>query len=221
MTVQFTDWESDSPNIYMFSHGVSMMNGTLTRPAESCWHLIIVRQNGGVTPLMVGPLTTSGVATFTAGAEYLWIKFTLGVFMPHLPLKDFLDMETPLPEAGSQSFWLKGCAWPFPNPENVETFVQRLVREEVLVRDPLVEAAMSSQPQQLSPRRMRERFQRSTGLSQVHIRQHLRASQAADLLAQGVPILDVVEQLGYFDQPHLTRSLKRFVGRTPAQILNP
>jgi AraC-like DNA-binding protein len=158
---------------------------------------------------------------FTAGAEFLWIKFKLGVFMPHLPLKDFLDLETPLPEAGSQSFWLKGCARPFPSADNVETFVQRLVREEVLMHDPVVERLISDQPQQLSSRTLRERFLRATGLSQVHIRQHLRANQAVDLLAQGTAILDVVEQLGYFDQAHLTHSLKRFVGRTPAQILGP
>src|SRR5438270_126041 len=39
------------------------------------------------------------------------------------------------------------------------------------------------------------------------------------LLKQGVSILDTVEQAGYFDQPHLTRSLKYLIGQTPAQIL--
>lgn len=217
----FTDRQSDSAYIETVSHGYSMSDGALTRPAESRWHLIIVRQNGRVTPLMVGPLRASGVATFTAEAEFLWIKFRLGVFMPHLPLKDFLDLETPLPGAGSQSFWLKGCAWPFPSAENVETFVQRMAREEVLVRDPVVEAVINDQPQPMSSRTLRERFLRSTGLSQVHIRQHQRAHEAADLLAHGTGILDVVAQLGYFDQSHLTHSLKRFVGRTPAQILGP
>jgi hypothetical protein len=33
-----------------------------------------------------------------------------------------------------------------------------------------------------------------------------------------VPIVDVVHLAGFFDQPHLTRSLTRFVGKTPAQI---
>jgi AraC-like DNA-binding protein len=28
-----------------------------------------------------------------------------------------------------------------------------------------------------------------------------------------------VEQAGYADQPHLTRSLRRFIGETPAQIM--
>jgi AraC-like DNA-binding protein len=33
-----------------------------------------------------------------------------------------------------------------------------------------------------------------------------------------VSIGDVVYQAGYADQPHLTRSLKRFIGYTPAQL---
>jgi AraC-like DNA-binding protein len=33
-----------------------------------------------------------------------------------------------------------------------------------------------------------------------------------------VSALDVARQAGYADQPHLTRSLKRFVGQTPSQI---
>src|SRR3712207_8595796 len=52
---------------------------------------------------------------------------------------------------------------------------------------------------------------RSTGLSHSHIRQVERAQRAAALLQQGVSIPDTVFELGYFDQPHLTRSLKHWV----------
>jgi len=38
------------------------------------------------------------------------------------------------------------------------------------------------------------------------------------LLHQGTSILDAVYKAGYFDQPHMTRALKRFTGQTPAQI---
>jgi len=38
-------------------------------------------------------------------------------------------------------------------------------------------------------------------------------------LKEGVAILDAVHQAGYFDQAHLTRSLRRFTGQTPAQII--
>jgi hypothetical protein len=33
------------------------------------------------------------------------------------------------PEQRAQSFWLNGSAWQFPDYDNVETFVDRLVRE--------------------------------------------------------------------------------------------
>jgi methylphosphotriester-DNA--protein-cysteine methyltransferase len=38
------------------------------------------------------------------------------------------------------------------------------------------------------------------------------------LLQRGVSIHDTVHEAGYFDQPHLTRSLKRLLGQTPAEI---
>jgi AraC-like DNA-binding protein len=130
-----------------------------------------------------------------------------------------MDSETILPGAASQSFWLKGAAWQFPDYENVETFVNRLVREEILVRDPLIPAVLQDQPQELSARTVRHRFLQATGLTQNHIRQFERAQRAAALLREGVSILDTVEAVGYYDQPHLTRSLKQFIGYTPAQLL--
>ena len=139
--------------------------------------------------------------------------------MPHLPTRDFLDVETTLPGAASQSFWLNGCAWQFPDYENADTFVGRLVSEDILVRDPVVKAVLEDRPPEMSSRTMRQRFSQATGLTQSHIRQFERAQQAAALLKQGVPILDTVYEAGYTDQPHLTKSLKHLIGQTPAQIV--
>ena len=55
--------------------------------------------------------------------------------------------------------------------------------------------------------------------SQSSIRQLERAKQAAILLRGGIPISDTVHEVGYFDQPHLSRSIKKWIGHTPAQIL--
>jgi AraC-like DNA-binding protein len=38
------------------------------------------------------------------------------------------------------------------------------------------------------------------------------------MLTEGVAPIDVALRAGYADQPHLTRSLRRFVGQTPAEI---
>jgi len=210
---------SDSPYIESVIRGRTMSEGNTIRPAEIHWHMVFVSHPGGSLPIVVGPLTSSGMASWGEGAEILWIKFKLGVFLPHLPAKDYLNEEQVLPEASSERFWWKGSARQFPNFENVETFIERLVRENDLVRDPVVDAALQDQQLELSPRTLRHRFLQATGQTQSHIRQYERAIKAASLLRHGVSILDTVFEAGYFDQPHLTRSLKQFVGHTPAQIL--
>ena len=219
MSIIHEDRPSDSPYVETVTRGRTVSDGSPIRPAESRWHMVLRRLNGNVQLLVVGPWTTAGVVTYTEGAELLWIKFKLGTFMPHLPLRDLRDTETILPEAASQSFWLKGSAYQFPDYENTETFVDRLVRDGVLVRDPLVNSVLRGRPQEMSSRTVRHRFLRNTGLSQSHIRQVERAQRAAALLQQGVSIPDAVYEVGYFDQPHLTRSLKRWIGHTPAQLI--
>jgi hypothetical protein len=210
---------SDSPYVESIMHGRTLSDDSPTRPAECHWHMVFVRKDGEVRAVFVGPWTTAGVAHYAEGAEILWIKFELGAFMPHLPTGRFRDTETVLPSASSRSFWLKGSAWEVPDHENAETFVDRLVRNGVLVRDPLVDTVLRGRLQGLSPRAVRYRFLRATGLSQSRIRQIERAQQAATLLRRGNPISDAIHEIGYFDQPHLTRSLKKWIGHTPAQIL--
>jgi hypothetical protein len=201
------------------TRGWTTGEGSTIRPAETNWHMVLTKHPGGTQLMLVGPLGTSGVATWGGGAEILWIQFKLGTFMPHLPTKDILDSTTTLPETSSKSFWLKSSAWQFPTFDNADTFVQKLVLEEVLAYDPLVNTVLQGKPTDLSPRTVRHRFLRATGLTQGHIAQFERAKQAARLLQHGWSILDTVYEAGYFDQPHLTRSLKQFIGYTPAQLI--
>ncbi len=210
---------SDSPYIETVARGRTMSAGSPIRPAECHWHMVIIRQNGDMRVLVVGPWTTAGITSYTEGAEILWIRFTLGTFMPHLPATRFLDTETILPGATARSFWLDGSARQRPDYGNVETFVARLVRDNALIRDPVVDAVLHDHPHELSPRTARHRFLRATGLTQGHVRQVERAQRAAALLEQGAAILDTVHEVGYFDQPHLTRALRRWIGHTPAQIV--
>jgi hypothetical protein len=218
MSLIYEERLADSSYVETIIQGRTLSVGSSVRPAESCWHLVFARHHGRVHSMLVGPLTAAGMASWGEDAEVLWIRFKLGVFMHYLPLSDYLNTEINLPGAGSQSFWLNGSAWQFPDYQNVETFVARLVRDDVLVRDPVVNGVLQGHPVEMSSRTLRHRFLRATGLSHNRILQIKRARQAAALLQQGVSILDAVFELGYYDQPHLTRALKQWVGQTPAQI---
>lgn len=221
MSIIFHERESESPYVETVTHGYTASAGSTVRPAESHWHMVIVKLEGETRLLAVGPWSSAGIASWGEGAEIVWIKFRLGTFMPHLPVNKFSNSEVMLPDAASNRFWLKSAAWQFPDHEDVETFVNRLVREDVLALDPVVSAALSDRLPEMPSRTIRHRFLRATGQTQSHIRQFERAQHAAALLAQGVSILDTVYEAGYFDQPHLTRSLKRFIGKTPAEQFAP
>lgn len=218
MNIIYEERGADSPYIESIMHGHTVSRDTTTRPAENHWHMVFARHNDHRYSFLVGPWTSSGIITVPEDADILWIKFKLGTFMPHLPTRKLLNTETLLGEGASNSFWLQGSTWQLPDYDNAETFVDHLVRDDLLVCDPVVNAALHDHLPEMSDRTLRHHFLRATGVTQNHIRQMRRAEQAATLLQQGTSILDTVFEAGYYDQPHLTRSLKRFIGYTPAQI---
>lgn len=221
MSLLLEERPTDSPLVATLAQGQTVKDGSTIRPAESHWHLVLVTYRGQSKAIITGPQTAPGVASWKEDAEILWIKFKPGTFIPHLPFKTLVDKETALPGASSRSFWLKGSAWQVPDIEHVDVFLDRLEREELLVRDPVVKAVLQNQAPDLSPRTLRHRFLQATGMSKNDFQQIERAQQAELLLRQGTSVPDTVYALGYFDQPHLTRSLKRWVGHTPARLLAP
>jgi methylphosphotriester-DNA--protein-cysteine methyltransferase len=86
------------------------------------------------------------------------------------------------------------------------------------VRDSTVDAALQGQLRKLSLRSAQRHFLRATGLICAAFRQIERARYTTNLLREGVSIIDAVQLAGYFDQAHLTRSLKRLIGQTPGKI---
>jgi AraC-like DNA-binding protein len=139
--------------------------------------------------------------------------------MPKLPAPAILNREVNLPEATGNNFWLQDKVWEIPDFENADIFVERLVRAGAVTCDPLIEAALRDELKDASARTIRHRFQYSIGLRQNYIRQIKRAERAVERLHQGNSIIDTAHELGYADQPHLTRSLKHFLGYTPHELL--
>jgi AraC-like DNA-binding protein len=189
--------------------------------AEAHNGLVITKYHDKTFLTVRGPETRATPAYSREGAEFIGITFMPGVFMPELPVRLIMDRhDVTLPEAESKSFWLNGSVWQYPDFENAETFVNRLAQAGLLVYDPLVDALIRGRTVKMSSRTLQRRFLQATGLTYTAVRQIERARYATALLKQGASILDTVYSAGYFDQPHLTRSLKYFIGLTPAQIID-
>ncbi|BAZ18777.1 AraC family transcriptional regulator (plasmid) [Calothrix sp. NIES-4071] len=219
MEFVFDTRSANSSFIEMIWHTESEHAGTFTSTAASNWEMVIAIINGKTQITARGPETKASQADFPADAEFFGITFKLGTFMPHLPVKTLLDRhDAILPLASSNSFWLHGSAWELPTFENADVFVNKLICQGVLARDPVVEAAIQGYTPNISIRSLQYRFMQATGLTHKTIQQIERARNAVSLLEQGTPILDTAFELGYFDQAHLTNSLKRFFGITPARI---
>jgi AraC-like DNA-binding protein len=96
------------------------------------------------------------------------------------------------------------------------------VRVGVLERDPLVTDVVADDDVPcLTARTVQRRVVAATGLTRGAIRQIERARHAAMLLGEDMAPREVVQQLGYYDQPHLARSLARFIGRTATELRRP
>lgn len=188
-------------------------------PAAHHWGLTVARAGRCTTLTLWGPGSRAAPAPPPGRADLFGVLFRPGIFMPGLSPAAFRDTrDRVLPAPTPRTFWLDGSAWQFPDFENVDTFVERLARQGVLVRDSLVDAVLADRPVDLSLRSVQRRFVQATGLTVACVRQMARARRACDLLRRGISIADTVDLAGYFDQAHLTRSLRRFIGQTPRQV---
>jgi AraC-like DNA-binding protein len=216
----FDERAADSPYVEKYYRTHSIPRDAFISTAYPRWEMVVTRVGDSRLYLTIrGPVTRASAVAIPQQAEFFGIQFSLGTFMPGLRGEHLVDAWFTPRGVGGRSFWLDGSAWEFPNFDNADVFVQRLIRKGVLERDPLVVAATQGHLNDLSLRSVQRRILRTTGLTHVAIRQMERAQRAVELLDRGVSILDTVELTGYSDQAHLTRSLNRLMGQTPTQIV--
>ncbi len=175
-------------------------------------------RDGHAYAAVSGPETRTGTAPVPEGATFVGIEFALGTSLRAVPTPALVDAGAALPDATRRTFRLDGARWETPGPDDAEALVDRLVRCGVVVRDPLVAEVRRGGPPAVSARTVERRFRAATGLTQGAVRQIERAREAAALLSAGRPVADVVAGLEYFDEPHLARALRRYVGRTAGQL---
>jgi len=219
----FQDRPSESSLIERVWTSQSERAGSFMSVAASNLEMVVTRHQGRVWITIRGPETKATPAECPANGEWLGIRFALGTYLPSLLpawIADRNDMT--LPGISDGRFRLSGFDWEFPSFDNAEVFVKRLAHAGILLRDPTVDVLLDGSrrgPRTKSLRSAQRHFLKSTGLTRNTFRQIERARYAAVLLRGGTTIADTAFQAGYFDQAHLTRSLKQRIGHTPAKII--
>lgn len=190
----------------------------MTSVATVSWGLVFWERAGRRYASVSGPETRTGTAPVPEGASFVGIEFAVGTSLRSIPVPALVDAGADLPDTTRRTFRLDGHRWQTPGPDDAEALVGRLVRVGAIVRDPLVTEVRRGHRPSVSDRTVERRFRASTGLTRGAIRQIERARTASTLLAAGDPVAEVVTGLGYFDEPHLARALRRYVGRTARQL---
>jgi AraC-like DNA-binding protein len=213
------DRASDSPFVERVWSCHSERGGPFLAVASSHWELVVTRLEGTTVVTLHGPETRAREVYCPANGEWFAIRFKAGTFMPGLPVANLLNgQDVNLEPAFRGRFRLESRAWEIPDFGNAETFVARLARQGIIARDPAIEAALGGDEMAMSRRSAQRRFLRATGMSYTAMKNIERARTATQLLRAGASPSDAAHEAGFFDQPHLTRSLRQLIGLTPARI---
>lgn len=210
---------SDSPFVERVWRSYSIRAGTFLSVAASKCGIVFSRHREKLRVTLRGPETKATFAECPEDGEWFGIVFAMGTYFPEYPAAMLMNRhDLDLPQVTSRRFWLLGRSWEVPDFNNAENFVAQLMRSGVITHDPSVSLILRGEGINLSRRTTQRHFLHATGMTYDKYRQIERARYALSLLRQGASVVDAAYQAGYFDQAHLTRSLRRFAGDTPARI---
>jgi AraC-like DNA-binding protein len=220
MTFEYEEKPSASRFVDIIWRTRDTSDGTYLAAADACWDMIFIRSVHGNRVLLSGPSSKITPVPYRAGNRNVGVRFHRGSFLTHVRTTTMVDTTEALPMPTPESFLLAGEEWPMPTYETADKFIAELERRELLSDDPVVMAALRGGDAGKSIRSVQRHVSHVTGLTANRIRQIVRARTAAERLQRGESILDVTHDLGYADQAHLTRDLKRLTGYTPGQTKN-
>ena len=217
--IEFDDRESDSPYVERVWRSRSRSGGSFLSMAEGNIELVVTRLPGFLAVTLRGPVIQGALIECPPDGEWLAIRFRLGTYLPQIPTAALIDhQDVQLPVLPNGRFLFSDSSWEIPSYDNAENLVARLARAGVIARSHATDAAVDGDVDWMSQRSMQRHFRRVTGMTFSSYQQIQRARHAAALLVSGSSVLDATFSAGYFDQAHLSRSVKQLIGMTPARL---
>jgi hypothetical protein len=188
--------------------------------AKASSMICFARSRDGVTVHVKGPETTGTLMTCPEGWEFFGVELRPGAYLPLFPPTGLINFKDALlPTRPSGRILLDNRDWEMPTAQNVDVFVDRLVRAGLLIFDPLVdEIRHGERPRGISERVAQLRFRRAVGISHRKLVSIEQARHAAQLLTAGRSIADVVTAGRYYDQAQLARAMRWATGCTPSEL---
>jgi hypothetical protein len=220
MDLQYDDMRpSDNLFIDHVWRSHSETAGSFISMADIHSSIVISRFSGKTWVTFRGPEAYWTPAFAPSEAEWLGIVLSPGAYLSSLPPARIMDRQDFTVEGSRlRGFSFGGFCLEIPNFSNAEGIVERLDRSGLLHYDPLVAEVLRKQTPSMSVRNIQRRFHHATGLVPIRAFQIERARLAARQLKDGRPIIDVAFSCGYFDQSHMTRSFKKFIGISPSLV---
>lgn len=218
MSFEYHEKPAKSHYVDVFWQTRDLTDGTYLAAADGSWDIIFTTlTNGDVTVRLSGPSTTTTPVHYKKGNRNFGMRLKQGVFFTHIPTSEAIDTTETLPMVSSDTFLLGGHVLKVPTYETLDEFVGKLETLGLISEDAIVRAVLKGVKFGASKRSVQRRFGGAIGMTPAYISQIERAWRAVELLQQGTPIPKVAHELGYADQAHLNRSIKRVTGFTPRQ----
>ncbi|MDX1959621.1 MAG: helix-turn-helix domain-containing protein [Leptospiraceae bacterium] len=212
------DVKLDSTFVEKITHGYSINELRTIRPAETSSHIVISKRHDKSEVFLVGPCSAASPIVIGADAEMIWIRLNLGTQMSAIPTSKFTNKENLLPNLNSSEIIVNDSILKIPDYNDIDGFLDKLKRIGFFKYNSMIPDVIAGAKAKIPARTLRKHFLDVAGLSQERVRQIQKAEQAKTMLLSGVPILDVVDKLGYYDQAHLTGNLKKQIGKTPGEL---
>lgn len=213
--IVFDDRPSASPWIERVWRSRSGTVASMTSIATAHWTLVAWHSGRQWQVAAQGPESGATAAPVPPGTEFVGIRMALGTTLAGHRL---VDHSVAFPDVTRRSVRILGHTVPLPAYDDAEDLVRRLARADAIGHDPLVRDVLRGWSPDIGERTVRRRFLTTTGLTPGAVHRIQRAREAAALIRGGAPIAAVAHDLGYYDQPHLTRSLGRFIGHPAAAL---
>ena len=206
---------------------------------DACIDIVFINEE---PPIVVGPWTEPFIARLAAGTRIIGARLRPGYASSVLgiPASELLNRSIPL-----RSLWNSGRTEPFAHVSHEQCpTARRLALSQALTArlasagppDDIVIASMrwlaerpSGRVKQLSKwigmseRQIHRRFSAALGYGPKMFESVLRLQRFLHLSersSDSQTLADMATFLGYADQPHMTREVRRFTGHSPAALLN-